>query len=67
MSSTTDKIKGMANEAAGSVKQSIGKVTGNTKLQAEGAGQEVKGKTQKAVGDAKQGARDLADKTKKSL
>jgi uncharacterized protein YjbJ (UPF0337 family) len=36
MSSTTDKIKGLANEAVGNVKQGIGNMTGNEKLQAEG-------------------------------
>ena len=42
MSSTTDKIKGMANEAAGAVKQSAGKAVGNPNL-------EVKGTLQKGV------------------
>jgi uncharacterized protein YjbJ (UPF0337 family) len=32
MSSTTDKIKGLANEAVGNVKQGIGNMTGNEKL-----------------------------------
>ncbi|WP_238183290.1 CsbD family protein, partial [Methylobacterium trifolii] len=41
MSSTTDKIKGLANEAAGNVKQGIGNVTGNDKLVAEGKAQEL--------------------------
>lgn len=67
MSSTTDKIKGTANQAAGSVKQSIGKVTGNTKLQAEGHAKEAKGMTQKTVGNAKQGLKNLADKVKASF
>ena len=39
MSSTTDKIKGLANEAAGNVKQGLGKVTGNDRLVAEGKAQ----------------------------
>ena len=29
MSSTTDKIKGLANEAVGNIKQGVGNVTGN--------------------------------------
>ena len=64
MSSTTDKIKGLANEAAGNVKQGVGKATGNEKLQAEGKAQELKGEGQKTVGDAKDGAKNLADKVK---
>ena len=67
MSSTTDKAKGLANEAAGNVKQSIGKATGNERLQAEGKGQELKGKGQKAVGDAKQGVKDAADAVKRKV
>ena len=53
MSSTSDKAKGLANEAVGNIKQGVGKVTGNDKLRAEGKAQEVKGEVQKKVGDAK--------------
>ena len=62
MSSTTDKLKGLANEAAGNIKQSVGKVTGNEKLQAEGKAQEVEGKTQRTVGEAKDGVKNVANK-----
>ncbi|MDP4006235.1 CsbD family protein [Methylobacterium sp. NEAU K] len=61
MSSTTDKIKGLANEAVGNVKQAAGKATGNDKLVAEGKAQELKGEAQKAVGDVKDGAKSVAD------
>ena len=60
MSSTTDKIKGLANEAAGNV-------TGNDKLVAEGKAQELKGEAQKTVGDVKDGASNLADKVKSKI
>ena len=36
MGSTGDKISGLANKAAGNIKQAAGKVTGSKKLQAEG-------------------------------
>ncbi|CAO4144598.1 CsbD family protein [Methylorubrum aminovorans] len=62
MSSTSDKIKGLANEAVGNIKQGVGNVTGNDKLVAEGKAQELKGEAQKTVGDVKDGARNLADK-----
>lgn len=58
MSSTTDKIKGLANEAAGSVKQGVGKATDNEKLQAEGKAQELKGDAQKTVGETKDIVKD---------
>ena len=53
MSGTSDKIKGVANDAVGNVKQGIGKATGNDKLRAEGVAQELKGEAQKKVGDVK--------------
>ena len=62
MSSTTDKLKGLANEAVGNVKQGIGKATGNDTLVAEGKAQELKGEAQKTVGEVKDGAKNLADK-----
>ena len=67
MSSTTDKIKGVANEAAGNIKQGVGNATGNEKLQAEGKAQELKGETQKTVGDAKDGVKNAADTVKSKL
>lgn len=53
MSGTKDKVKGMANEAVGNVKQGVGKATGNDKLQVEGAIQEKKGEAQQTVGKVK--------------
>lgn len=62
MGSTTDKIKGLANEAAGNVKQGVGKVVGNDKLQAEGMAQEAKGEAQQAMADVKSNVKSAADK-----
>jgi len=62
MGSTTDKIKGYANKAAGKVKQGVGKAVGNDRLRAKGAAQEVKGDAQKAVGKAKGAIKSAADK-----
>ena len=60
MGSTADKIKGAANEGIGKAKQGLGEAVGSDKMQGEGAAQEIKG--QKAVGDAKQAAKDVANK-----
>jgi uncharacterized protein YjbJ (UPF0337 family) len=69
MTSTTDKIKGAANEVAGSVKKGVGEALGNEKLQVEGAAQKLKGEAQSAVGDVKDAAKNaahkIADKTDK--
>nr|WP_314577759.1 CsbD family protein [uncultured Pseudomonas sp.] len=62
MSSTGDKVKGMANEAVGNVKQGVGKATDNDKLRAEGKAQEVKGEGQQAVGNAKDAVKKGVDK-----
>jgi len=53
MSSTSDKIKGVANEAIGNVKQGVGKATGNTELEVKGTIQEKKGEAQQAIGNVK--------------
>lgn len=53
-----DTVKGAAKEATGSVKQAVGKATGNERLEAEGAGEKIAGKVQKGVGDLKDAARD---------
>ena len=71
MGATTDKIKGATNEAIGKAKQGFGEATGSERLQGEGGIQEVKGKGQKAMGDAKDLAKDAvnraAAKTNKNL
>ena len=53
-----DRIKGSADQAKGAVKDAAGKVTGDTKLQAEGKADKVKGKIESAVGGAKDTMRD---------
>jgi uncharacterized protein YjbJ (UPF0337 family) len=71
MGSTTDKIKGHANEAIGNAKQVVGKAIGSEKLQVEGGVQELKGEGQIAVGKAKaaikEGAQKLADEANDKL
>jgi uncharacterized protein YjbJ (UPF0337 family) len=71
MGSTTDKIKGHANEAIGNAKQVVGKAIGSEKLQVEGGVQELKGEGQIAVGKAKaaikEGAQKLADEANDRL
>jgi uncharacterized protein YjbJ (UPF0337 family) len=55
-----DRIEGSANQAKGALKQTAGKITGDAKLQAEGAADKAKGKVQNAVGGAKDALRDAA-------
>ena len=63
MGSAIDKASGLGNQAAGKIKQGVGRATGNDRLEAEGGAQEVKGKVQKAVGETKSAVKDAADKT----
>lgn len=62
MGSTSDKVKGYANRAAGNVRQGVGKGVGSEELQVKGAAQELKGKAQVAVGDVKDKVKDGANK-----
>ena len=66
MSSTTDKIKGAANEAMGKAKQGIGDATGSDRMRGEGAIQEGKGKGQQALGDAKDAVNSAAGAVKRA-
>jgi uncharacterized protein YjbJ (UPF0337 family) len=61
MSSTTDKAKGYGNEAAGAIKEGVGKVVGSDQMQVDGAGQKIKGEAQVDMGKAKDAVKDGAD------
>ena len=63
MGATSDKVKGTTNEAIGKAKQGVGEAVGSDRLQGEGAVQEIKGKGQKAMGDAKETTKDAISKT----
>ncbi len=52
-----DRIEGAAHQAKGAIKETIGKVTGDTKTQAEGKVEKAAGKVQNAVGGAKDAIR----------
>ena len=55
-----DRIEGSANQAKGAIKQTAGKLTGDAKLESEGAADKVRGKVQNAVGGAKDAIRDAS-------
>ena len=52
-----DRIEGAAKQVKGAVKEGVGKVVGDAKLQAEGKADKVEGKVQNAVGSAKDALR----------
>ena len=57
-----NRIIGAAKEAKGAVKQAIGKVTGDAKLQADGNADKVEGKVQNAIGGLNDAARHALKK-----
>jgi uncharacterized protein YjbJ (UPF0337 family) len=56
-----DRIKGSAKQAKGAVKEAVGKVTGDAKLENEGKADKAAGKVQNAVGGLKDTIRDAVD------
>ena len=53
-----DQLKGGAKDAMGAAKKTIGRATGNDRLEAEGMAEQAAGKVQKTFGDAKEAVRD---------
>jgi len=62
MSSIEDKIKGVANQVVGKVKEEVGHITNDKKLEGESVAQNLKGKVQKATGDATDAVKSGIDK-----
>jgi uncharacterized protein YjbJ (UPF0337 family) len=48
--STKNEVKGTGHEVMGALKQAAGKVTGNRKLEVQGAGEKLAGTAQRKVG-----------------
>nr|WP_294514635.1 CsbD family protein [uncultured Rhodopila sp.] len=57
-----DRVEGAGHEAKGTVKEAVGKVTGDKETQAEGTSEKAAGKVQNAVGGAKDAVRDWVKK-----
>ena len=52
-----EHVKGAADKAKGAIKDTAGKMTGDTSLQAEGKMDKAKGAAHQAAGDIKDAAR----------
>lgn len=57
-----NRVSGALNQAKGAVKDGVGKLVGDEKMQAEGKMDKAEGKTESAVGGAKDTVRDAANK-----
>jgi uncharacterized protein YjbJ (UPF0337 family) len=53
-----DRVIGSAKEIKGAVKEAIGKVTGDAKLQADGKADKTEGAIQNAIGGVSDAVRD---------
>ncbi len=53
-----DRISGAADKAKGGMKEAAGKLTGDTKLQAEGKADKASGAIKNAIGGAKDAIRN---------
>jgi uncharacterized protein YjbJ (UPF0337 family) len=56
-----EHVKGAADKAKGAVKDAAGKITGDTKLEAEGKIDKAKGLAHNAAGDVKDAVRKATD------
>jgi uncharacterized protein YjbJ (UPF0337 family) len=54
-----EHVKGAADKAKGSIKETVGKISGDTDLESEGKLDKAKGDVHNAVGDVKDAARKL--------
>ena len=56
-----DRIEGSAEQLKGKVKETVGKATGDAKLQGEGKADQIAGKTQNAIGGIKDAAKEALE------
>jgi uncharacterized protein YjbJ (UPF0337 family) len=56
-----DRIEGAGKQVKGALKDAAGKLTGDSKLQAEGKADKVEGKVQNTVGGMKDKVREALD------
>ncbi len=54
-----DRLEGLKHKIKGSIKSSVGKLTGDKKMQAEGEAEKLAGSVQTTVGNIKDTARDM--------
>ena len=56
-----DRIEGSAEQAKGKIKETVGKLTGDAKLQGEGKADQIAGKTKNAIGGIKDAAKEALE------
>ena len=53
-----DRIEGIGHQVKGAVKEGLGRIIGDAKLEADGTAERASGKVQNAIGSARDEARD---------
>jgi uncharacterized protein YjbJ (UPF0337 family) len=56
-----DRVKGAVDQVVGDAKRQVGHLVGDRRTEAEGAGQQIKGKVETVVGKVKDAGRDVHD------
>lgn len=56
-----DRVEGSFEQAKGKVKEVAGKAAGDSKLEAEGKGQQVAGKVQNTIGGIKDSVKEATE------
>jgi uncharacterized protein YjbJ (UPF0337 family) len=62
-----DQVDGTVKDVTGKVKDAVGGLTGDAKIQGEGKADQVMGKAQETLGDVKDKAGDMADSASETL
>ncbi|MBR1248886.1 CsbD family protein [Bradyrhizobium sp. AUGA SZCCT0169] len=57
-----DRVEGAAKQAKGTIKETVGKVTDDSKTEAEGTAEKAEGEVQNTVGGIKDKAREVLNK-----
>lgn len=57
----SDRINGEGNDLKGQIKEGLGNITGDSKLKAEGAEDQIAGMAQRTFGQARDTLRDAAE------
>ncbi|MGD0106850.1 MAG: CsbD family protein [Rhodopila sp.] len=57
----SDRIEGVAHRIKGAVKEVVGKLTGDAKIEAEGKAEKSAGQVQNAIGGLKDSTREALD------
>jgi uncharacterized protein YjbJ (UPF0337 family) len=62
-----DEVNGKAKRTKGAIKDKVGEVTNNPRLEAEGEAERLEGKVQEKVGKVRRKAREVVAKAGKAL